>query len=267
MDSLSEKITKVFNDEDIKTMISEEVDKLSETKAREIAQNYIDILEKEADKYLEERVNTLTEKVSDIVEEAVKMFVNKHKNAFKVYKNELKVDAILESLSMVCKLAGVNAEMITEEVNHIQTKDSRILESKITNLKKLLDEEVTESERLCERYNSDIENYKNALSEKEKEIKRLNGKIREKEIENDEINEEKSKIAKLGIIAELKQGLSLSEVEEFENNALNIPFSLDKSYIDSLTKLKDSIVEKSQLNEVTEPEDNNEEDSCIYKYI
>jgi hypothetical protein len=267
MSSLSEKITEVLNDEGIKNMITEEVDKLSEAKAKEIAQNYIDILEKEADKYLEKRVNTLTEKVSDIVEEAVKMFVNKYKSSFKTRKNELKIDAILESLSMVCKLAGVNAEMITEEVNNIRSKDSKILEAKIDSLKKLLEDESTESAQLSEKYNSDVEGYKNALIEKDKEIKRLNSKVRRKELENSEINEEKDNIAKLGVIAELKQGLSLSESEEFEKAALDVPFSLDKSYINSLTKLRDSITEKSSLNEVTENEDNSEVDSWYYKYI
>lgn len=266
--NITEAVQNAFNDSEISEMIKEKVETLSNEKAQRIAENYIDILEKEADKYLQKKVDRITENVSSIVEETVKMFVNKYKGAFTNYKNTIKSEAILESLVNVCKLAGVNAEMITEEVHDISTKNERVLKSKISCLERLINEEQNSSKTLKKQHESDIENLKDEISEKEKEIQRLNDKLKEKELENDEITEEKNNIAKLGIIAELKQGLSLSESREFEKNAINIPFSLDKSYVDKLNTLKESITEKS-LNEVTDNnvDENNDEDFYMNKYI
>lgn len=248
MNKLTEAIDKALQDDEINEMIKTKVDELSETKAKEIANKYIDILEGEAEKYIDEKVTKLTEKVSNIIEECIGLFVDKYKNAFNVYENELKIEAILESLSTVCKLAGVNAEMITNEVNNQRTQNESILNSKLSSLKNILDEERNAG-KLAKR------DYERSLNEKDEEINELKSKIHEKDIKYAEVNEEKNNIAKLGIIAEMKQNMSLKESKMFEKNAMNIPFTMDKDYINKLNYLKDSIKEEN-LNEVTNDETN-----------
>lgn len=301
MDKLTETINKVFEDAEIKNLISDEIERISECKAKEKATEYINILEKEANEYLDKKVSRIVEHVSEILEETVKMFTEKYKAEIDCHKADVKSHAILEALTTMCTIAGVSAETITKEANNISTKNEKMLESKISCLKKLLAEEQDNSKILEKRKCKEIDELRESMTEKceeierlndvihEKELKniqlsdkndelenkldtnetemqRLNDKIKEIELENDQITEEKNNIAKLGIIAELKQDLSLSESREFEKNAINIPFSMDKSYIDKLTTLKDSIVE-NQLNEVTTKEESNEVQKWYDKYI
>lgn len=267
---ITEAVQSAFNDNEISEMIKDNVEKLSNKKAQRIAEKYIDILEKEADKYLQKKIDKLTENVSLIVEDTVKIFVAKYKDEITGKKTSLKTEAILEGLATICKIAGVNAEMITEEVNNISTKNEKILESKISCLERLINEEQNETKKLKKQHESDLEDMRDKVAEKEKEIQTLNDKLKEQELEKDELTEEKNNIAKLGIIAELKQGLSLSESREFEKNAVNIPFSLDKSYVDKLTTLKESIQEEP-LTEVIDGcdkvENQNGEETWYDKYI
>ena len=72
----------------------------------------------------------------------------------------------------------------------------------------------------------------------------------------------------MGVISELKNGLSLMESKKFEKMAKNIPFSADKEYIRKLKDLKESIQDMPTLNEVTDkPVEKTEEVSSYRKYL
>jgi hypothetical protein len=70
-----------------------------------------------------------------------------------------------------------------------------------------------------------------------------------------ELKEENEKLIKLGVISELKEGLSIVEAEKFERLANLVEFTRDEKYADKLETIKESVIgsvkkeTKEELNE------------------
>jgi len=70
--------------------------------------------------------------------------------------------------------------------------------------------------------------------------------------ENIELKEENETLIKIGVINEMKEGLSIVEGEKFERLANLVDFSKDKKYYEKLETIKESVkgaVDKEDLNE------------------
>ena len=69
----------------------------------------------------------------------------------------------------------------------------------------------------------------------------------------------------MGVISEMKQGMTLTEAKRFEQIADQIPFEQTKDYFDKLEVLKEELLNNpkyKKLNEVTdEPETEDNSDS------
>lgn len=259
MQKLQEQIEKVLGSEDVKNLIKEEVEKLSNEKCDEKLGEYIDALDAETEKYIDEKLEKIARKCGEILEDVVESFVSENAGTFKNYQSTLKTDAILEALTTVCKIAGVNAETIMNEANESDLRNSnkneKLLQQRITCLQK----QIYEAEE-------QLNDKEKELEEKQEEIEKLESKISDKEKEKENITEEKNKIAKLGLIAELGSGLGLTESEEFKKKAEDIPFTMNESYIKRLKTLRESIVEKHQerLEEVIQQKREKEEQQSTW---
>ena len=55
------------------------------------------------------------------------------------------------------------------------------------------------------------------------------------------VNEENSNLIQLGVIYDLKEGLSLVESEKFDKLAKLVEFTKDQTYVEKLNTIKESI--------------------------
>ena len=83
------------------------------------------------------------------------------------------------------------------------------------------------------------------------------------EEEKSNLLKENQKLIKMGIIAELKEGLVGEDAAKFERCANNVPFEKSKKYINKLENLKESILAESKIAEECkkEAEDLEEEEN------
>ena len=95
-------------------------------------------------------------------------------------------------------------------------------------------------------------------------LKKAGNEIQNLRKVNESLNSENNKILKMGVIAEMKQGMTLTESKKFEQIAEQIPFAQNKEYFQKLEILKDELLNNpkyKKLNEVTgneEPEESEE---------
>lgn len=96
------------------------------------------------------------------------------------------------------------------------------------------------------------------------EIRKMSAEITALRKTNESLESEKSHILKMGVISEMKQGMTLTEAKRFEQIAEHIPFEQTQEYFDKLEVLKDELLNNpkyKKLNEVTgneEPQESEE---------
>lgn len=73
----------------------------------------------------------------------------------------------------------------------------------------------------------------------------------------------------MGVISEMKQGMTLTEAKRFEQIADQIPFEQTKDYFDKLEVLKEELLNNpkyKKLNEVTDEPENGENSDSLNNF-
>ena len=81
--------------------------------------------------------------------------------------------------------------------------------------------------------------------------------------ENLTLKAENDKLIKLGIINEMKEGLSLLESEKFEKAASTIEYTRDSSYTEKLEILKESILGNVEVKKEEKEEKEEKIDEAV----
>lgn len=202
---------KVFT-ADLKESLEIQYNEAVELKAKEIAEERILVLEEKAQEFEATKTQMLEEKAQEFIE----MKMAEIGETVEKYLNRIVEDFIAESKESLEKsIKSENADMIVEAFDSLIVATgvelSRIVEAKENS------EDSAKLEDTIKKYDSLME-------------------------ENLSLQAENDKLVKLGIINEMKEGLSLLESEKFEKAASTIEFSRDSSYIEKLEILKESIL-------------------------
>ncbi len=261
LENLKESVADALDDEEVKSSIKEEIDNAAEEKAKilldkekqeleEQCEQYKKELEEQAQKRINEEVSKMQKVLEKYVDRVTNDFLREHEDDFRMFENVTKVETVLEGLKTVMAVAGIHTQEIIEGVECRNKKYDNVLESRVKGLQDQLNQLHEENRLLKESINNQKQKHADLLKE------------------NKSLNRENQDVVKMGVISELKNGLSLMESKKFEKMAKNIPFSADKEYIRKLKDLKESIQDMPTLNEVTDkPVEKTEEVSSYRKYL
>ena len=182
-----------------------------------------------------------------------------------------KTSELEEALKMTVRENKLNEQKIQDLKEKLQQNLDSFNELKSSS-KKLLEEveNLTES-------NKELKEKNNSLTESIKTLKtdfrslnskniQLSESVKSLSQENKNLNSENSKILKMGVISEMKQGMTLTEAKRFEQIADQIPFEQTKDYFDKLEVLKEELLNNpkyKKLNEVTDEPESETEDNSV----
>ena len=204
-------------------------------------------LTKRSQKRINEEVSKMKKVLEQYVEQVTKDFLREHEEDFRMFENVTKVETILEGLKTVMAVAGIHTQEIIEGVEIRNNKRDNVLESRVKGLQDQLNQLHEENRSLKDTINEQKQKHADLLKE------------------NELLNRENQDVVKMGVISELKNGLTLTESKKFEKMAKNIPFSADRDFIKKLKDLKESIQDLPVLNEVvTKPVEKQEENYRKY---
>lgn len=202
---------KVFT-ADLKESLEIQFNEAVELKVQELVEAKTLALEEKAEEYAEMKVGMVEEKAEEFVEKKMQEL----SESVERYLDRIIEDFINESKEkLVESIKSEQSEMIIEAFDSLLVATGVEL-SKIVEAK----EENDEKSKLEE----SIKKYDNLIEE------------------NISLKEENDKLVKLGIINEMKEGLSLLESEKFEKAASIVEFSRDNSYVNKLEIIKESIL-------------------------
>lgn len=204
-------------------------------------------LTKRSQKRINEEVSKMKKVLEQYVEQVTKDFLREHEEDFRMFENVTKVETILEGLKTVMAVAGIHTQEIIEGVEVRNNKRDNVLESRVKGLQDQLNQLHEENRSLKDAINEQKQKHADLLKE------------------NELLTRENQDVVKMGVISELKNGLTLTESKKFEKMAKNIPFSADRDFIKKLKDLKESIQDLPVLNEVvTKPVEKQEENYRKY---
>lgn len=202
---------KVFT-ADLKESLEIQFNEAVELKVQELVEAKTLALEEKAEEYAEMKVGMIEEKAEEFVEKKMQEL----SESVERYLDRIIEDFINESKEKLEEsIKSEQSEMIIEAFDSLLVATGVEL-SKIVEAK----EENDEKSKLEE----SIKKYDNLIEE------------------NISLKEENDKLVKLGIINEMKEGLSLLESEKFERAASIVEFSRDNSYVNKLEIIKESIL-------------------------
>ena len=218
---------KVFTDE-LKESLEVQFNEAVELKAKEIAEERILVLEEKAQEFEATKTQMLEEKAQEFIE----MKMVEIGETVEKYLNRIVEDFVTESKDKLEEsIKSEKADMIVEAFDSLMVATgvelSRIVEAKEDS------EDSAKLEESIKKYDSLME-------------------------ENLTLKAENDKLIKLGIINEMKEGLSLLESEKFEKAASTIEYTRDSSYTEKLEILKESILGNVEVKK-EEKEDEKEE--------
>jgi hypothetical protein len=237
---------------------------------------------READKLVKAKVSKMKNVLERFSTRVVNEFFMAHAEDFKMYENVQQTEAILESLRAVIAIAGVDVQDIIKGSKIRDNKQATINNARIIGLKeqveklqslnKSLQEENSELQDENADLKLSIDDIKEEHEDKSEIIKDLEEEICNLKSSNDDLKDavenekkiqesikkekrilekENKDVVRLGVIQELKSGLTLTESKKFEKLAKDVPFTADKNYIKKLKNLKESVQDLPSLNEVT----------------
>jgi len=196
-------------DDKTKAELSEAFDKAVMAKSVELMESHVQEKIEEARVELEEeykeKVEDLEETLDGYLTSVVEEFVAENEVKHQRIIEESKVEKLLETFDTMLKTMGI-------EMLEIQEAKS--------------EKEILEDE--------------NSL---ENRLDRLEDKLSEKEHELIEARKEAQEYLRAGVIAELSEGLTLTEKEKFETLADMIEFSKDEKYISALETIKENLID------------------------
>ena len=215
---------KVFTDE-LKESLEVQFNEAVELKAKEIAEERILVLEEKAQEFEATKTQMLEEKAQEFIE----MKMVEIGETVEKYLNRIVEDFITESKDKLEEsIKSEKADMIVEAFDSLMVATgvelSRIVEAKEDS------EDSAKLEESIKKYDSLME-------------------------ENLTLKAENDKLIKLGIINEMKEGLSLLESEKFEKAASTIEYTRDSSYTEKLEILKESILGNVEVKKEEEKEE------------
>lgn len=177
-----------------------------------------------------------------------------------------------------------------EEALKMKARESKLNEQKIQDLKEKLQQNLdsfnelkSSSKKLLEEVenltesNKELKEKNNSLTESIKTLKtdfrslnskniQLSESVKSLSQKNMTLSSENAKILKMGVISEMKQGMTLTEAKRFEQIADQIPFEQTKDYFDKLEVLKEELLNNpkyKKLNEVTDEPESETEDNSV----
>ena len=194
---------KVFTDE-LKESLEVQFNEAVEAKAVELAEVKIDDLNEKAEEYKAELLKESEAKEAELLE-SVDSYLEKVVEDFKEEQAEEMTEAIKqEKADMI--IEAMDAMLIATGV-----EISKIVESKDSSSVE------TELEESVEKYDTLIE-------------------------ENIALEKENAKLIKMGVINEMKEGMSIVEAEKFVKLADIIEFSKDDAFGEKLDTIKESVL-------------------------
>lgn len=196
-------------DDKTKAELTEAFDKAVMAKSVELMESHVQEKIEEARVELEEeykeKVEDLEETLDGYLTSVVEEFVTENEIKHEKIIEEAKVEKLLEAFDVMLKVTGV-------EMLEIQEAKS--------------EKEILEDE--------------NSLENK---LARLEDKLTEKEHDLIESRKEAEQYLKTGIIAEISEGLTITEKEKFETLAEMIEFSKDEKYVNALETIKENLID------------------------
>lgn len=227
---------KVFTPE-LKESLEGQFNEAVETKAEIIAEARVQEKVEELNEKSEEHIEFLNEKAEEYVElqkaeivEAVDKYLDRIVEEFLTEAKE-SLDESVKSEKADMIIEAFDAMLVATGV-----EVSKIVESKDeSSLEKKLDESTNKYDALVE--------------------------------ENISLKEENEKLIKMGIISEMKEGLSLIESEKFEKLSNLVEFTNDEKFVEKLETIKESVKgaveDKKDLNEAEQ----NDEDKPVWSHL
>lgn len=239
LEELLESLDKEVFTPDMIAAVSAQFNEAVETKAKEIADA------------------ELSEAVEKAVAEAVEIAVNEALEA-KTVEIEDKADSYIAEA-----LEAKTVEIEEKSASYIAEKLAEVNESLDLFLDKVVEEFITESkDKLNESLKAEkadmiIEAFESMLTAGAIDVMKVaemkdntyaDAKLSESVDKYDALmadfltlKKENTELAKTGIIAEMKEGLSLVESQKFEKLASVVPFSRDAKYADNLEMIKEQV--------------------------
>jgi len=198
--------------EEMKANLSEAFDKAVLAKSVELMDEHIEEKVEEQKALLEAEYNEKIEALEDTLDgyltSVVEEFVESQKSTYEAEILDEKAKKLLEMFDSMLVVAGVT----------------------------LTDIQEARTER-------DIQEDADSL---ENQIARLDARLSEKEADLHEARKEADKYLKAGLIAEMKQGLTMIEAEKFERLAEMVTFERSEKYAQALDTIKESIIDSRE---------------------
>ena len=236
LEQFKEVLGEAFTD-DLQEELESKIESLIESKAsiladqkieeetlrlNDLCESYKNEIKEDAIKFVDGRLESLNSIIEKYIDKTVNSFISEHEDIFAVTEADYKNNFILDSLANACTMAGVSAQKIAESVEN--------------------------------------QNPEKTISENNKMLKTL-AAMQKLEEEKSNLLKENQKLIKMGIIAELKEGLEGEAAVKFERCANNVVFERSSRYINKLEYLKQAIIDEAKLAEKCheEPEEPEEE--------
>lgn len=217
MDKLFESLdAKVFTPE-LKESLEAQFNEAVELKAQTIAEarieeeidalsekseQHIEMLEEKAEEFVNLKVEELTESMDKYLERIVEEFLAEAKSSLDESLKSEKADMMIEAFEAMLVAGGVEVSKIAEAKEESIDESAKSLETE-------LEESIAKHDKLVD------------------EIIAL--------------KEQNETLIKMGVIAEMKEGLSLVEAEKFEKLASIVEFSKDDAYAEKLETIRESV--------------------------
>ena len=207
---------------------------------------------------------------SQQITEGTKYLANKDAIVYKQRAENLKAKLLESQQEVIDTQNEMESELSDEkaktseleEALKMKARENKLNEQKIQDLKEKLQQNLdsfnelkSSSKKLLEEVenltesNKELKEKNNSLTESIKTLKtdfrslnskniQLSESVKSLSQENKNLNSENSKILKMGVISEMKQGMTLTEAKRFEQIADQIPFEQTKDYFDKLEVLR-----------------------------
>lgn len=168
----------------------------------EKSEQHIEFLSEKADEYVQMKQDEMLESLDKFLDRAVEEFVQEAKVALDESIKSEKADMIIEAFDSMLTATGVTVAKIVE------AKEAQASSDSVSDAAKL--------EEAVKKYDAVVE-----------EIIAL--------------QEENDTLIKMGVISELKEGLSIVEAEKFEKLADLVEFTKDEKFAEKLATIKESV--------------------------
>lgn len=184
-------------------------------------------LEEKSEQYVNESIESKTVELEEKAAEFMELKLSEINESLDLFLEEVIKEFNVEAKAKLDEsLKSAKADMI------IESYDAMITAGAVDMMKIAESKDNSEAEKKLE---ESISKYDNLM------------------IEHLELKKEKEQLIKIGVIMEMKEGLSLVEAKKFEKLAEMVSFSQDEKFVERLAVIKESVsgskVEEKQITE------------------